>query len=1312
MSRRTCCSMILVLGMVLALFAVAGPSQAAIQTAGSLLINLDAETLGVANGAEVTAWPNAGTAGGTFVPDPAPASGNIGTPNMATLAIGQSAVSKKVVRFQAVAPGDFSATNVDCLQLDAAQVPTALTSDAPTFSVEFWAYKVGTFGNQSAVSWGRRAQSDYRAASPVTGSSGAAAAYFHTATAVSGRAITIGDGTAPDGFPAFGAGYTPVYSKFTHFTYTYNTANKQLKFYINGVLNRSMTCNNWWPAAGFPMYLGMSRATYGSNTGNPLGGISWSTEDERRAACLNFLHSSLDGGIAKLRIHSGVLGAGQVWNNYTFEAPDYVLTADMPPAPVFAAPQIDTASIPATILVKAGLPFSWGPAPILNPGSLSLDPTWALTTNPAGMTINPATGVIAWASPTAGDHPVAFTATTPEGSDAGSFILSVVAVHAGAPIYDGNIISVDAADLAVGTVTTWPNTAATGGQFTRNGGAATAAIFPTPNGNSTEVVNMDGAAEFNWSVLPIPDSIAGNNSWTMEAWVAPVNPWNWRTIVGWGNRWYPNMTDSTEAELAVFGTGEWGIYTCTGGGPSVTGVEVFLTETGAPVVDGSYHHLVGTYDGGTGTLTFYRDGAPKNSTVVPAPLQLGNDKLRISGNLYPTSDGWSRFQGAVGRVRVHSVALSAAQVAENYNAEKPDFATLGAFVLTKPAFFDMMVFWDAVAGETSPAQDLAFRNDGDGDLTITDALLTGDYVTVPALTPPVVVPGHTEFTVQVAAQPTTTDEAAGSLVLSYTNGFSPGEYTLDLLTNPSSAYVSTTGNDTTGNGLLATPYKTIQKAIDVSTRLGASVRVLAGSYASFSVPGSSDALMKIAAPNGGVTVTNGPVDFAATSGKTAIVQVKGVNFVPTSAAADTDPIIRTGGDGALVLSIEGATISSANLGTKSPTLVGALDTSTLDLDLNLTDCVLNGADVSNGVWVQYGTRVDINILRSTINHTDNAVIRNVTGALLIQESTIDTTIGKAVYAGGFLPGNTDPGNWWWASNGPVTLDRCYIVNIGGFYNAGVSADITLSAVFLFTDAEGRDTVTNNVFEGCNAGIQGGWTWDTSFMHVFNNTFIAHTGLTSVGTGVFDDADHFGYLAYNNVVLGFATSISAGDPLTLSNNFDETSATMVNANFRYQAGGAYALPTGVVGVNQLVPVEPSALTAAGVYAAGVPREDYYGGARSTTAPYIGAFEGVWSAPAIEAIPTQIAVLGRPFATLAPTLTAGYPPSTWTLNAAAIAAGMTVDSATGVVSWANPGPVAQYPVILTATNAVGAGSVSFTVKVLSQPPAAATYWYLFE
>jgi len=1281
------------------------------ETAGSLLINLNAETLALANGAEVTAWPNAGTAGGTFVPDPAPASGTIGTPNMATLSIGHTGAPKKVVRFQAVAPGDFSAANVDCLQLDAAQVPTALTSDAPTFSVEFWAYKVGTFGNQSAVSWGRRAQSDYRDPSPVTGSSGAAAAYFHTATAVSGRAITIGDGTDPDGFPAFGAGYTPVFSKFTHFTYTYNTANKQLKFYINGVPNRSMTCNNWWPATGFPMYLGMSRATYGSNGGNPLGGIAWSTEEERRAACLNFLHSGLDGGIAKLRIHSGVLTPGQVYGNFIIDAADYMLAADIPALP-FEAPVFGENSAD----FELGKPSTWGPPVLTNLDRLSGSPTWALVSPPAGMTIDPATGVISWTSPSPlGETLVTVSAETADGKTEGTVTVNVLPAPA-LPVvvpYPADIIALDAGTLSYGSSpTSWVNYASNAtlvGNFTAE--SAKLSVVQVENSTARAVVfdGTDQAALKSANVAP--SEITGNHAWTVELWLNSALAADERWAFAWGHRWGP---DNTCACLGYGSNGTWGAFGGWGAG------DMGYAGGTLPQLN-AWHHVVLTYAGGTdGNLTLYVDAAQNNQQTKTLNTHGPDDGETIPvfvGGSYDGPDWLSaatanflNFTGMISRVRVHSSALSAGQVAANYAAEKPDFTSVASLVVTKPTMFDILVFWDAAVGETSAGQDFAFRNDGDLDLTITNVALNGEFEIDPEMTTPIVVPGHSEYAVSViTAVPTVAGPQEGSLVLDYDNGVDTGTYTLDLLVNPSAAYVSMTGNDTTGNGTEGAPFRTIQKAIDVGRNIGSSIQVLAGSYASFSVPGTADTFMKIAAPAGGVTVTDGPVSFAAAADKTTVVETDGLSFQPTTAPADT-PVIAIGGAGTQVVTIKNGTISSAGMATKAPNLIGAGNAFTGGVTLTVEDCTLNGADVSNGVFFAAGAVTDITVLKSAINHTRNGVIKyQAAGNLLVRECTFDTATGRFV-TGTAQPFN-DGGGWWWPTSGDLTVDRCYFLNGGGAYDDFGDADMRKYTVVLFSEP-GQERITNCVWEGCDRGPREGW----SNGDVINNTIVAHSGLAD--TAEFGMFVNGGCRRLNNVVLGFPVPFNVDDdvnPGPQASNFDDVAQAgppELNPNFKYQSGAAYALPTGIVGVTGFIPVAPSALTGAGVYAAGVPRVDYYGGARSFTAPYVGAFEGVWSAPAIQAIATQIAVLGRPFSTLTPTLTAGYPPSTWTLNAAAITAGMTVDSETGVVSWANPGPVAQYPVTLTATNAAGADSVSFTVKVLSQPPAAATYWYLFE
>lgn len=67
---------------------------------------------------------------------------------------------------------------------------------------------------------------------------------------------------------------------------------------------------------------------------------------------------------------------------------------------------------------------------------------------------------------------------------------------------------------------------------------------------------------------------------------------------------------------------------------------------------------------------------------------------------------------------------------------------------------------------------------------------------------------------------------------------SGGNNTGDITGNPSTVYVSTSGNDTTGNGTQSAPYATIQRA-SAEVAAGGTVSVAAGTYDAFTVSGVS-----------------------------------------------------------------------------------------------------------------------------------------------------------------------------------------------------------------------------------------------------------------------------------------------------------------------------------------------------------------------------------------------------------------------------------------------------------------------------------------
>jgi hypothetical protein len=95
--------------------------------------------------------------------------------------------------------------------------------------------------------------------------------------------------------------------------------------------------------------------------------------------------------------------------------------------------------------------------------------------------------------------------------------------------------------------------------------------------------------------------------------------------------------------------------------------------------------------------------------------------------------------------------------------------------------------------------------------------------------------------------------------------------------------------------------------------------------------------------------------------------------------------------------------------------------------------------------------------------------------------------------------------------------------------------------------------------------------------------------------------------------------------------------------------------------------------------------------------------VLSSPQIETIPAQTATELTPFISTSPVLLKGTEPVQWQLVSGP--AGMTLDPATGAVSWENPLPsFGAYSVTIRATNTVGSDNETFTVIVQSIPQIA--------
>ena len=84
----------------------------------------------------------------------------------------------------------------------------------------------------------------------------------------------------------------------------------------------------------------------------------------------------------------------------------------------------------------------------------------------------------------------------------------------------------------------------------------------------------------------------------------------------------------------------------------------------SPPAINEWHHITGTYDGST--LKFYLNSTLVNSTSITATPNQNNDALQILQSQYS-------IDGRIGCAKVYNKALTAAEVLQNYNAQKNRF---------------------------------------------------------------------------------------------------------------------------------------------------------------------------------------------------------------------------------------------------------------------------------------------------------------------------------------------------------------------------------------------------------------------------------------------------------------------------------------------------------------------------------------------------------------------------------------------------------------------------------------------------------------
>ena len=224
--------------------------------------------------------------------------------------------------------------------------------------------------------------------------------------------------------------------------------------------------------------------------------------------------------------------------------------------------------------------------------------------------------------------------------------------------------------LVVGPLGTWTNNATVLGNLGSYTAPGTAPTVGTVDG--VTAVTFAGTSTHMVSANTAPATIAGNDSWSVEAWAFNPAVAVEEVLIGWSRRNPPGGVGHT----AHFGYG-----TSSGAGATVhwgndmaygTGLAALPGGGNVPAL-GKWHHLAFTFDGATEKT--YIDGVLNGTRSTTLAINSGEPSLL--GASYVTNvgtlDGFNPLTGSMARVRVHTGTLSASDVQTNYSLEKSAF---------------------------------------------------------------------------------------------------------------------------------------------------------------------------------------------------------------------------------------------------------------------------------------------------------------------------------------------------------------------------------------------------------------------------------------------------------------------------------------------------------------------------------------------------------------------------------------------------------------------------------------------------------------
>ncbi len=240
------------------------------------------------------------------------------------------------------------------------------------------------------------------------------------------------------------------------------------------------------------------------------------------------------------------------------------------------------------------------------------------------------------------------------------------------------VVKLDATGIVPGPLSIWTNLS---GLPNWNFVAPTGAIASVQYVDGTRGVTLNTTNNYTGHGAPV--GITGNASRTVDAWIYNPARTGEETVFAWGRR--GGNPDGSNSAFSHGTDAGFGALQFWGGGPDVPwGADA--TSINTNVIAGKWTYLTYTYDNVTGIRACYKDGVLANSEtngvgVVLSTFAVNNtagaDALPFRVGAQNEADGSlstaAQPSMTIGKLRVYDLALSAAQIASTYNAERVQF---------------------------------------------------------------------------------------------------------------------------------------------------------------------------------------------------------------------------------------------------------------------------------------------------------------------------------------------------------------------------------------------------------------------------------------------------------------------------------------------------------------------------------------------------------------------------------------------------------------------------------------------------------------